>query len=99
MKIQLPKITDGPWFLNETLPFPNVIGSSRGEVDGDICKIAVASEETQDDDETLANACAMAAVPALLNALALIYANAGESPEWIRERITPALLAAGATLE
>lgn len=33
----------------------------------------------------------IAAAPELLEALALIYVNAGESPEWIRARIAPAI--------
>lgn len=33
----------------------------------------------------------LASAPELLAALHLIYANAGESPEWIRARITPAI--------
>ena len=36
-----------------------------------------------------ANARIIAAAPDLLAALQLVYANAGESPEWIRSRIAP----------
>ena len=42
-------------------------------------------------DEPLANATLIASAPDLLSALALIYANAGESPEWIRARIAPVI--------
>jgi hypothetical protein len=38
-----------------------------------------------------ANARLIAAAPELLAALKLIYANAGESPEWIRARLAPAI--------
>ena len=38
------------------------------------------------DDAALA-----AAAPDLLAALQLVYANAGESPEWIRSRIAPVI--------
>jgi hypothetical protein len=33
----------------------------------------------------------IASAPEMLDALALIYANAGESPEWIRARIAPVI--------
>jgi hypothetical protein len=42
-------------------------------------------------DEPLANAHLIASAPEMLEALALIYANAGESPEWIRARIAPVI--------
>jgi hypothetical protein len=42
-------------------------------------------------DEPLANAHLIASAPEMLDALALIYANAGESPEWIRARIAPVI--------
>ena len=41
--------------------------------------------------EIAANAALVAAAPDLLAALQLIHANAGESPEWIRSRIAPAI--------
>jgi hypothetical protein len=37
------------------------------------------------------NAILIASAPDLLAALELIYSNAGESPEWIRSRIGPAI--------
>ena len=40
------------------------------------------------------NAALIAAAPQLYAALELIHSNAGESPEWIRARIEPALAAA-----
>lgn len=42
-------------------------------------------------DEPLANAHLIASAPELLAALELIHSNAGESPEWIRARIGPAI--------
>lgn len=42
-------------------------------------------------DEALANARLIAAAPELLKALRVIYANAAESPEWIRARIGPVI--------
>jgi hypothetical protein len=42
-------------------------------------------------DEPLANATLIASAPEMLEVLALIYANAGESPEWIRARIAPVI--------
>jgi hypothetical protein len=38
-------------------------------------------------DTNVANMRLVAAAPELLAALQLVYANAGESPEWIRARI------------
>lgn len=38
-----------------------------------------------------ANTALVAAAPDLLAALQLVYANAGESPEWIRSRIAPVI--------
>ena len=68
--------TPGPWFT-ETL-------SNIGHcaiVDADGFTIADPSPMGQD------NARLIAAAPDMLAALQLIYANAGESPEWIRSRI------------
>jgi hypothetical protein len=44
-----------------------------------------------DESVPLANATLIASAPEMLEALALIYANAGESPEWIRARIAPVI--------
>jgi hypothetical protein len=44
-----------------------------------------------------ANARAIAALPALLQKLELIHANAAESPEWIRRHTEEALTLAGYT--
>lgn len=59
-----------------------VVLSARGEVIAYIPQSIAHSE---------ANARLIAAAPDLLEALALIYVNAGESPEWIRAQIAPAI--------
>jgi len=56
--------------------------SARGEV------VAYVPQDMIHDE---ADATLIAAAPELLEALALIYVNAGESPEWIRARIAPAI--------
>ena len=43
------------------------------------------------EDDHEANARLIAAAPELLAALELIYSNAAESPEWIRDRISLAI--------
>ena len=43
--------------------------------------------ETISKNEVMANARLIAAAPEMLGALRVIHANAGESPEWIRNRI------------
>lgn len=43
-----------------------------------------------------ANGHLIVAAPDMLAALELVYANAAESPEWIRERIVPAIAKAKA---
>jgi hypothetical protein len=48
---------------------------------------------------TEANARLIAAAPELLAALELIYANAGESPEWIRMTILKATRSASCTCD
>jgi hypothetical protein len=44
-----------------------------------------------DTIEIESNARLIASAPEMLEVLALIYANAGESPEWIRARIAPVI--------
>ena len=70
--------TDGPWASDsEFISSP----------DGFIAQLV----ERDTPRETEANARLIAAAPELLAALELIYSNAGESPEWIRSRIGPAI--------
>lgn len=84
-----PNITTGPWNDN------GYINSSE--------RIVIESEAAQIAEvyqlgcyiSRNANARAIAAVPALLEALETIHANAAESPEWIRRHTTAALIAAG----
>lgn len=54
---------------------------------GSIARVAYAGDYAQQ----VANSRLIAAAPDLLEALELIYANAGESAEWIRSRIAPAV--------
>jgi hypothetical protein len=75
--------TPGPWRQTG----PNVRAG-----DALICYVTNhhANAETP-EPEKLANARLIASAPEMLAALALIYANAGESPEWIRARIAPVI--------
>ena len=68
--------TPGPWFTETLSPIGHC-----AIVDADGFTIADPSPMGQD------NARLIAAAPDMLAALQLIYANAGESPEWIRSRI------------
>lgn len=43
------------------------------------------------EEKARANARLIAAAPDLLAALEMVYSNAGESPEWIRSKITAAI--------
>jgi hypothetical protein len=70
--------TDGPWSSDsEFISSP----------DGFIAQVV----ERDTPRETEANGRLIASAPEMLAALALIYANAGESPEWIRARIAPVI--------
>lgn len=69
--------TPGPWVLTKN--------PSRLEVRTDRMHSYAFSHRDE------ANASLIAAAPDLLAALELIYSNAAESPEWIRERIGPAI--------
>lgn len=84
-----PNITPGPWFLGKRAGSKRAIYGDKG------AEIALPFDFFMGDDEALANARAIAAVPALLKALEIIHANAAESPEWIRRHTTAALVAAG----
>ena len=71
--------TPGPWHLGYNKHDASI---HNGVTIASVC-----------DDAThwKANARLIAAAPDLLAALELIHSNAGESPEWIRERIAPAI--------
>ena len=84
-----PNITPGPWHLGKRAGAKRAIYGDKG------AEIAMPFDFFMEDDEALANARAIAAVPALLKALETIHANAAESPEWIRRHTTAALTAAG----
>ena len=78
-----PNITPGPWINNADTVY---MGQKPAF-------LAVCSPWNH--PQSVANARAIAAVPALLEALEIIHANAAESPEWIRRHTTAALIAAG----
>jgi hypothetical protein len=79
--------TPGPWqyaFEGGTVAFIT-------EADGTTVAKLSATENTTAHSALPSNARLIAAAPELLAALQLVYANAGESPEWIRARIGPAI--------
>ncbi len=80
--------TPGPWAAGRAIPEDNVV--SRIVRAGDD-HIAVVMDLEDAAQEAADNARLIAAAPDLLAALQLVYANAGESPEWIRSRIAPAI--------
>ena len=75
--------TTGPWTIevDHSCDEPEFI---RAQFDGEMFDIATLSNES---GNVRFNARLIAAAPDMLAALQLIYANAGESPEWIRSRI------------
>jgi len=77
--------TPGPWEATEARVYQNftVCGQPSSRL---ICSCHTHSDYTPWTEQN-ANARLIAAAPDLLAALKLIYANAGESPEWIRARI------------
>ncbi len=91
--------TPGPWEFDPAIDTFNIGTISVGP---DPENYPVAHVESWTDGGTdcdeaktaLANARLIAAAPELLAALELIYANAAESPEWIRASIAPAILKA-----
>lgn len=83
-----PNITPGPWCYTKGVS--PAVNSQQERHTLHIAKTIYGSH-----DEALANARAISAVPALLNALETIHANAAESPEWIRRHTIAALTAAG----
>lgn len=75
--------TTGPWHVGMR-PGPIIYGP-LGEQIADIRGPSFGNEETS------ANARLISSAPDLLHALELVFSNAGESPEWIRARIGPAI--------
>jgi hypothetical protein len=70
--------TNSPWHLGNRAGNPAIYGKDGTEI----------AEILQGlTPEWRENARLIAAAPEMLAALQLIYANAGESPEWIRARI------------
>jgi len=74
-----PAHTSGPWLYARVNDTTEAIVTDEGD---SICDVRGASA---------ADLSLLAAAPDLLAALQLIYSNAAESPEWIRERIAPAI--------
>jgi hypothetical protein len=87
--------TPGPWSVFEPKsPFVCYEGGdSPATIVSDGVHIAtMPGVRTRGLSETArVNARLIASAPDLLAALELIYSNAGESPEWIRSRIGPAI--------
>ena len=80
--------TPGPWAVD-----PKILAVYAPDRHGHAAAVRVAEcgRTLLPADEIRANAALVAAAPDLLAALQLVYANAGESPEWIRSRIAPAI--------
>ena len=80
--------TPGPWAVD-----PKTLAVYAPDRHGHAAAVRVAEcgRTLLPADEIRANAALVAAAPDLLAALQLVYSNAGESPEWIRSRIAPAI--------
>ena len=79
--------TPGPWLFSPV----NDCAVAIVEDDGTSIFDVTVGLHTTGQSALAANAALAAAAPDLLAALQLVYANAGESPEWIRSRIAPAI--------
>jgi hypothetical protein len=78
--------TPGPWEILTTNGKTYVVTNALSQP---FVGQVIAGPTTCPDWES--NAHLIASAPDLLAALELIYSNAGESPEWIRSRIGPAI--------
>lgn len=80
--------TPGPWTVD-----PKTLAVYAPDRHGHAAAVRVAQRGLAPlpTNELRANAALVAAAPDLLAALQLVYANAGESPEWIRSRIAPVI--------
>lgn len=77
----------GPWLFS-TL---NDCAVAIVEADGTSIFDVTVSSHTTGQSALAANVNLICSAPELLAALQMVYANAGESPEWIRSRIAPAI--------
>ena len=80
--------TPGPWTVD-----PKTLAVYAPDRHGHAAAVRVAEcgRTLLPTAEIAANAALVAAAPDLLAALQLVYANAGESPEWMRSRIAPVI--------
>ena len=80
--------TPGPWTVD-----PKTLAVYAPDRHGHAAAVRVAEcgRTLLPTAEIAANTALVAAAPDLLAALQLVYSNAGESPEWIRSRIAPAI--------
>ena len=86
------EFTPGPWTTKKI--DDGVYDICRCGNDGlrtRVCRLHASQIEPEHGGTIEANAQLIAAAPELLAALQLVYANAGESPEWIRARIDSAI--------
>jgi hypothetical protein len=79
--------TPGPW---KTAYGVHVVDKDGTRI-ADVCDRWDSQEPYSFLSSAKSNARLIAAAPELLAALELIYSNAEESPEWIRDRIQPAI--------
>ena len=82
------QFTPGPWLAIPTTATSRNPHSLRMDIvstSGEWNPAFIAGDILPDDARLIASA------PELLAALELIHSNAGESPEWIRARIAPAI--------
>ena len=82
--------TQGPWHVGAGNGEGSIFadnGRTRLEIGGTTLYPIAKMGRGWNEEEDEANARLIASAPELLNALRVIHANAGESPEWIRTRI------------
>ncbi len=88
-----PNISAGPWTINKAVDYQNC-GIRVHAPDSPKLGALHIYSKTPHKHEL---AKAIASLPDLLQTMELIWANAAESPEWIRARLQPAMKKAGYT--